>query len=399
VSDEVLHAPGDADLGSSQGGIERLVRTLDWRPGVALLASLAALVVGALAFTLVTRVEQSADARGILRVAGGAQVVCIGVAGTVASIAVSPGAAVNEGDVLARLQSEPLEADLLEARQALDLATEARLHYETVENPRSARERALLRQKNAAHGLRRPLHQRALENARARASLLEGLLARGEVNSLEYLGQQERVDSEREHIFTLDQDSRQFDLELLTSEDRDDLRDRETARAVLSAGSRLREVELQLRQTVVVAPIAGAVDAVLARPGDRVQAGSQLLRLVPSGRPLEVVAFLPERYRAAVSVGGSARVTFDQLPTTDYPPLSATLVRVASNIASEEERRDALGEQSSVSPPSFRVELALQDGASAHYPLRHGMFAQVYLSLHRRRLASVLFEPLRRWLE
>jgi hemolysin D len=157
-----------------------------------------------------------------------------------------------------------------------------------------------------------------------------------------------------------------------------------------------------LAQTSIVASRTGKLEAVLAHEGDALEPGMVVGKLVPSGAPVQIVAFVPERDRAFLVAGGAARVELDQLPPSEFAMLAARITRIATDISSNAEVREILGEKTDLVEPVYRVELSLEDDGNyqrlAHY-VRPGSLLTVRCTLRKRRLVALLLPFLRRWLD
>jgi membrane fusion protein len=153
-------------------------------------------------------------------------------------------------------------------------------------------------------------------------------------------------------------------------------------------------------QTVVQAPENGVVEALLVKPGEVVQSGQAVGKLIPQGAPLQVVSFLAEKDRAFVKPGDEVHLELEQLPYTEYGTVRAKVVRVSDDLASPYEIREALGEDQKLDAPTYRVELEITDTktlTSAKVKLRTGMLMNVRYTLRRQRLITLVLDPLRRW--
>lgn len=84
-----------------------------------------------------------------------------------------------------------------------------------------------------------------------------------------------------------------------------------------SAEARLSQLEARLARTVVRAPVRGTVDDHLVEAGEVVGPGTPVARLVDASR-LQISGGVPERFGPRVSVGDSARITFDILPGRSF---------------------------------------------------------------------------------
>lgn len=79
------------------------------------------------------------------------------------------------------------------------------------------------------------------------------------------------------------------------------------------AEAALNSLEERLARTVVRAPFSGFLEDRMVEVGTRVSPGQPVARLVDR-TPVKIVAGVPERYAADVSVGAEAVVTFDVFP-------------------------------------------------------------------------------------
>jgi multidrug resistance efflux pump len=160
-------------------------------------------------------------------------------------------------------------------------------------------------------------------------------------------------------------------------------------------------LRLALDATFVRASVDGVVGSIGVRPGDHLAPGAPIASIVPSGPLQSIVVYIPERDRAFVQPGMPARVEVDQLPAWEFRALHGRVVRVANEIASERDIRDTLGAGAAVVEPMYRLDVTLEQDA-AYEELRHRLHPEslvsVRLALRRRRIITILFEPLHRWL-
>ena len=84
-----------------------------------------------------------------------------------------------------------------------------------------------------------------------------------------------------------------------------------------SASARHEQLKARLARTIVRAPVAGTVDDHLVEAGEVVQPGTPVARVVDASR-LEISGGVPERFAPRVSLGDSARITFDILPGREF---------------------------------------------------------------------------------
>jgi len=81
----------------------------------------------------------------------------------------------------------------------------------------------------------------------------------------------------------------------------------------------------QLRKTLILAPFAGTVSAVLVEAGEVAQANTTVISLLAAGT-LEIESFIPEIHVALVNVGDAALVTLDAYG--DDVPFTAAVVSI-----------------------------------------------------------------------
>ena len=114
-----------------------------------------------------------------------------------------------------------------------------------------------------------------------------------------------------------------------------------------------------------------------------------------------MVAFLAEKDRAFVRVGDEALLELDQLPYAEYGTIRARVLRISEFLASPLEIREALGDAQPPALATFRIELQILDARAAQAArvrLRPGMLTDVRFTLRRQRLATLVLDPLRKWL-
>jgi membrane fusion protein len=336
----------------------------------------------------------------MLRPAGGVRVLAAEVAGTVANVEARSGDAVRAGAALVTLDAPAVRGQLLEAeRQVADVRTRfadgaARQdahHAEQVERLR-ARVRRAVEQVESARGSVAYQQRRVGTEAELRRRDLVSELSVAE--SREALAQAQRQLAAAEAAL---EQTRQ-ELAAIEARREDDLWQRR--QLVTSAESKRDALTLLERQTVVRAPEDGTVEALLVRPGEVVQAGQALGKLIPGGTDLRVVCFLPERDRAFVRPGDPVHLELDQLPYGEFGTLRGRVARIGDDLASPLEVKDALGEQQKVDVPTYRVEVEVTDARAARdagVRLRSGMLTDVRFTLRRQRLVTLALDPLRRW--
>lgn len=361
----------------------------------------ASFVVAAVVLAFCGHAEITTKGRGILRADGGVQTVSVLGAGAVSDLRVKSGDVVRRGDVLLALDSAAVKSDLLEADRRLALAT--------------ARKKDFDQKRRALYQTRRGLLVRRQEILRARLEVQEEALARlgGKVARAGALldaglatpNERDTASDERSQAMqtslSIREEIAQVEGQVSTLEADLDLEAWTLTGEVSAAQAKRDALAFAMSQTTVVAPQDGRLEAVLVRRGDTLSPGAAVGRLVPAGAAVEVVSFVPERDRAFLEVGSRARIELDRLPVSEFGALEGTVTRIGSDLVSSAELRDALGDRAEIAEPMVRVEVALGPDARARdlgpY-LRAGSMLDVRYTLRRRRIATLVLEPLRRWL-
>lgn len=391
---EALAAYGRGERAAS------VLRTASVSHAALLLALAFVLLLGA-AVTAVASVEETSAARGVLRMAFGVQPVVASIAGTVREVTVAPGARVSAGEVIARLDATPLEAELQMAeRQLAAIEEEWQVTRAALERSH-ARGAQLLAWRIALLERRRRnqagrVGQRAAQAARIGAPELDGV-----VEDTVREQRREAVAAARDGLLQMMEELTTLRHRATTEESEYQLRIAAANQRVSEARTRRDSARMLLDQTVLRAPIAGRLESLRVHPGQVVQPAEWIARVVRDETPRAITAFVPERDAAFLRVGAKGSIEIDQLPAGEFGHAVAVVTRVAGELAERSELTAALGEDSAPHGPHVRVELALQhDAASAGvWPhLRPGTLVTARIALRERRLFAIAFEPARRWL-
>jgi multidrug resistance efflux pump len=370
-----------------------------WVRGLVGFASLLTAVLLAAAF--VVEVDQTARGRGVLRVAGGMQTVASQAAGTVLEIGARSGDVVRAGDLLVRVDSTATKTALLEAERHIERADEDVTTFIARRDKEQTARRALL-------GQRASLLRKRVQSQNVSASKLEEhlgsfdrLVAEGLAPAMDRAGHEREIASARRTSLQLEEEIATTNLQAVNTEAELAAElDRRKAEA-RRARDRRDALAFQLAQTEVRAPRAGRLEAMVAKAGEVVTVGGAIARLVPEGGARQVVVFLPEADRAFLREASDVRIELDQLPSGEFGALRAVVKRIATDLASPADVTDALGD-ARLEGPAYRVELELaSDGAAAQLEpfLRPGSQVTARFVLRKRRLASLLFSPLKKWLD
>jgi membrane fusion protein len=303
--------------------------------------------------------------------------------------------------VLARIEAPPIRAQLLEARRMTESirgdfrAAAARQDLAHTEQEARLRSR-MARLQDAAASHRQSVAR--LEQALQRQWALEreGIISAARLDEArEELAQAHRQLNSTEQ--GMDQASQESAA--LANQRQDQLWQRH--QTIRGAETREQSLAVMLKQTVLEAPEAGTVEAMLVKAGEAVRSGQPLCKLIPRTAVLHVVTFLPEKDRAFVRKGDEVHLELDQLPYAEYGTLRARVERISDDLAAPFELQEALGDTPAAAQPTFRVELAIVDDQAARragVPLRSGMLLNARFTLRRQRLITLVLDPLRKWL-
>lgn len=146
----------------------------------------------------------------------------------------------------------------------------------------------------------------------------------------------------------------------------------------------------ELTQTVLTAPVGGIVSSLeVANIGEVLQPGETIAEVAPRSAPLVISALLPSQEAGLVEVGMPVNIKFDAFPYQDYGVVGGS-VRSISPDARVDEQIGVV----------YEVEVTLEnefiEDEQRTIPLRPGQTATVEIVVDRRRIISVIFDPIRR---
>jgi membrane fusion protein len=370
-------------------------------PGAwAVLLVLGSIAVCAFIAAFVCQVELTSRGRGVLRSASGSSPVTALVAGTIMEVSVRSGNRVRQGERMASIDSATIKASLLEADQTLALVNSNLKKLQERQKVLFDRRLGLYDQRSSMLERRINSQSESVARLRSRVSTYEKLGEEGVVGKFDEENVREQMEEAARRALSLEEELSQTRLEAAALEAERDTELWKLLREVREAQSRRDALAFSLEQTKISAPRDGIMEAVLVRPGEAIQIGQPIGRLVPEGAPTLVVSFLPERDRAFVHVGTEARIELEQLPVGEFGALHATVYLISQDLASTAEVREALGETSELTEPSYRVELTLLEDAQAKRlspHLRVGNLSNVRYPLRKRRAITLVLDPLRRF--
>ncbi|HEY9846563.1 MAG TPA: HlyD family efflux transporter periplasmic adaptor subunit, partial [Candidatus Caenarcaniphilales bacterium] len=151
----------------------------------------------------------------------------------------------------------------------------------------------------------------------------------------------------------------------------------------------LNSARAKLKQSYLTSPVNGVVLSLNIRNiGEVVQPGQTVAEIAPHNAPLILSAILPNREAGFVKPGMPVQVKFDAYPYQDHGVVPGKVTSISSD-AKPDERLGAV----------YRVEVALARNAlttnQQTIPFKAGQTATAEIIIRRRRVAEILFDPIR----
>lgn len=367
-------------------------------------AWMALIVLGSLVALLfagaaILSIEVTVKAPGALRAPNGLRSVESVLSGAVTEVLAHAGDDVVAGQIVARLEETKLRTTLtLRERELALLEQDTREASQADEALLRSATLALERQRTALRQ-RREINQAQLRQRSAHLKNLKELVKHGAASATDELTVNESVQAAAESVAQLGSQVAQLELSMAERKREWQERDLDRRASLSRAHAAVEEAKSLLELVDIRAPADGRVESLLTTPGAVVGAGEILAQIVPKDAPRAIVAFLPSRETAFVTLGTEANVEVESLPINEFGMARARVTRISADIAKAEEIEVAFGE--ALSGSFVRVELTLvdddtHDEMAAH--LRSGERVLVRLHRRERRILSLLFEFVRKWL-
>jgi membrane fusion protein (multidrug efflux system) len=357
-----------------------------------------ALALGVVGFC---SIEERGVARGVLRAPFGVQPVVPQVGGTVHEVFAAAGEHVEAGQLLVRLDATPLAAQEAEAEERY-LGIESqwqRQRFALVSGfERSA---ALTHRRIQLLTARQQSQTRRIDRRAAAAERMHAPDVVGVVELSTRDQTLENLDSAQDELLRMSDEISNLQLQLATRRSDQEQQLAAGEERVREAKARLEATRTMRTQTELRAPMAGTLESLRIQQGQTVQPGEWVARVVRDVAPDTMDAFLPERFVAFLQAGAEADVEVDKLPVTEFGFGRAQVTRVAGELADAAELKAALGD-AAPQGAHVRVELGLVPGAATdriRAYLRPGTLVTARIALRDRRLLSIVFEPVRKWLQ
>lgn len=285
-------------------------------------ALLVVIIVAGVAWWQISR--QSDLPEGISRSNGRIEAERIAVAtklaGRVAEVLVEEGDWVEQGQLIARMDTADLEAELKQAQATVVQARQQKLQAE-----------ALLAQRRSE-----------LTTAETNYARVEQLAADGFRSQAELDAQRTVLDSAKAALA-----SAEAGLPLAEA-------------SIEVAEAAVEGVQSLIDDSSLVAPRAGRVQYVLNHPGEVVAAGASVVTLTDLS-DMYMTIYLPSRDAARLAIGGDARIILDAIPEYVIPAtvtfVSSTAQFTPKSVETSEEREQLM----------FRVKLTIAPDLLAEY--------------------------------
>lgn len=317
--------------------------------------------------------------------------------GILAELAVTEGDVVEQGDVLARLQSTQFQSQADDLNDQITALTVRQLRLEAelagqfdfaVPDALADRmqsvvesERALLNARQSDFLSRREGAQRVLDQASKERALLEDLLDRKIVALIEVTRARKAHADAR---IKLDEIVTQTELERAQSYS-DTLKELGTLRQNFKAA------QDQLKRTVLVSPMRGIVNNLsVTTIGGVVRPGEEILQIIPLDEELFVEARVSPKDIAGVRPGQVATIKLSAYDYTVYGSLKGEVRLISADTFKDERQADG--------DPHYKVTLRVDmsdlSARQRNIAIRPGMQAEVELHTGSKTVLQYLLKPL-----
>jgi HlyD family secretion protein len=297
------------------------------------LATLGALVVVALFWSVVGNIPERVEGQGILLRSGGIFAVEAISDGSVTDLAVRVGDVVTEGQVVARL-AQPDLADRI--RQARAKVAEQEAEYRRVldfgsrdlgvQGRRLAEQRANLQQSIEAGN-------RTLAGLEERRRNEEALVRQGLITRQTLLATTQQVEDAREKVRAARADLAQLQVQELQSRNDTGTKEQEAQFALGQARRELASLEDQLRlSSEVTSRYTGRVLEMMVEQGSVVQRGQPVMTLDLTGKSvkdLEAVVYIPSLHGKQVRPGMEIQISPSTVRREEYGYLMGKVTYVS----------------------------------------------------------------------
>ena len=363
---------------------------------------LCALCASALLFAILGKVEVQNRGRGILRPVAGVRMLQAQVGGVLAETFARSGDQLRAGQPIARLDAAQMQGLKLETERTLALLQGAGGGYRAKEQSLLLEQMASVRSKITSQEAQVASYQASVQFQEKYYESQRKLMEGGLLSPLDLGKEENQLNSVKRQWDAARQQLTQLRQELAALETQRQQHLWQQTQEVQGAQTKREALESTLNQTQVCAPVDGFLEALVAKPGDLVQPGQTIAKLIPAGSPLQILAFVAEKDRAYLKPGQEVSLEMEAYPYAEFGTLKGRIVRIGSDLASPHEVREALGEDAKLETPSFRLEISMEERRPRRLQqvfLRPGMLLQARYTLRRTSILTMVLEPLKRWFD
>lgn len=233
---------------------------------------------------------------------------------------------------------------------------------------------------------------------------IQPLAAKGYVSALQIQQQKSAVLDAAARVKTLTRDWLALQQQLATAQ-------QQLAQLPLDTATRRNDVERQLavlgqteaqnelqRATLLHAPCAGIISAMLSKPGQTVSPAQAIVSLLPEGSVLQAQLLVPSRAIGFIEQGSRVVLRYQAFPYQKFGQQYGRVADISRSALSPSEVEALVGQKSAGSESLYRVLVALDSQSVLAYgkaeALKPGMAVDADVLMERRRLIEWVFEPL-----
>ncbi len=369
-----------------------------------------ALVLVSLTYLAVGKYTRKERASGVILPDTGLLKLKAPQTGIVTDLLVAEGQVVDKGDVILRILTERngaggevnqaqvdryrFELESI-ARQTADLRRQYGLEDEKLQAEKNNYQRRLeeLRRQEETFTRRLALNEEII----GQIGQLKGT---GYISELELTRQQDTLLALRQQASTIESERLSLDSQLAQLENRIQQLPIEHSRGIAGLENQKAQIEMQLaaaRQEQLGelrAVQKGTVTGLLAKPGESVMQGQNLLGILPENSQMEAIIYLPARAIGLVEEGQRARLRYHAFPYEKFGIYQGSISQLSNNVILPEET----AMPGIISEPSYRVVVSLDTQQVTAYgrqlPLRSGMTLDADIIVEERSLLHWLFDPI-----
>lgn len=375
--------------------------------------ALTAFAVGMMAIVLLVLVcgsyTKKEHVAGMVQATEGVAMLGSGDGGTIKRVLVAEGQRVNVGDVIAEISNErytdagntqTLLAQNLESQRAQVMAQaegQAEAHRASVAS--AAQRVAQARRDLGTLGEEVKLQSQQIASSQKLLNQLRPLLAEHIISDMQFEQQRQTLLEQTARLQTLRRQRSATETELAQAQDEQHkLKGQQrVARAGLDRDLlSLQQEQVQRRgaqHTRILAPIAGIVSGLQAKPGQTLPAGVTLASIVPGGSAMEAVLRLPSTAVGFIQPGQHVRVSYDAFPYQRFGQYEGTVRSVSQ---SDVPATTGGGAQDQRAVFLVHVDLARSSvkAYGTEVALRPGHTLSADIEIDRRRLIAWMLDPL-----